>query len=310
MKFIRGFHNIPRNMPACVATLGNFDGLHRGHQAVLTQLMHASTQENSPRLIIIFEPQPQEFFRPQDPPARLSTLRDKLQGFAEAGIEYVCCLPFNAELATLSAEDFMARLLCQSFNIKRLVVGDDFRFGRGRQGDFQLLHAYGKDKGIAVEQMQTASLAGKRISSTRIRQALANGAFKTAEALVGRPYLISGRVIHGDKRGRMLGFPTANIALHRLKAPAYGVHAVRVIGLGPSSLPGVASLGWRPTIGDKAHVLEIYLFDFNKEIYGRSLSVALEKKLRDEKKFKDLTELTQAMQEDERQARAFFANLR
>ncbi len=305
MQLIRGLHNLNASHHGCVATIGNFDGVHRGHQAVFAQLLEEGQRLGLPATVITFEPQPLEFFAPERAPARLTRLREKLQAIAESGIERVLLLEFNHHLAAMSAEAFVQRILLQGLGIRHLYVGDDFRFGQGRRGDKALLERMGREQGFDVDNLRTVSLAGTRISSTRIRAALEQGDLTTAEACLGRPYRVCGRVAHGDKRGRTIGFPTANVDLKRKVCPLGGVFAVRVGGIvAGETLPGVANIGTRPTVtGDPRYLLEAHLFDFSEQIYGRHVEVTFVQRLRGEQRFDSFEQLRQQIERDSQAAR-------
>jgi len=304
MKLIRGQHNLHPAHQGCVATIGNFDGVHRGHQAVFAELHRRAEALGLPSTVITFEPQPMEFFRPEQAPARLTRLREKLRAIENCGIDRVLLLEFNPALAAMSADDFIAKVLVEGLAVRHLYVGDDFRFGRDRSGDFALLSAAGQAHGFGVENLDSVCHGDCRISSTVIRQALADGDLATAESYLGRPYAICGRVAHGDKRGRTIGFPTMNIDLHRRVSPLRGVFAVRVGGLAADPLPGVANIGTRPTVsGDARYLLEVHLFDFNRQVYGEHVQVTFVQRIRDEKKFDSFDQLKLQIQADAGQAR-------
>jgi riboflavin kinase/FMN adenylyltransferase len=304
MQLIRGIHNLRPEHRGCVATIGNFDGVHLGHQAVFRRLMDQGAALGLPAVVITFEPQPQEFFAPGQAPARLTRLREKLQAIAETGIQRVLLLEFKPRLASMEAELFVERILVDGLGVRFLMVGDDFRFGARRRGDFSLLCREGEQHGFTVEDMHTIRVSEDRVSSTRVRESLTNGDLQTAAHLLGRPYQICGRVAHGDKRGRTIGFPTANVDLHRRVSPVHGVFAVRVHGLGDAPLPGVANIGNRPTVsGDSRYLLEVHLFDFAREVYGRHVGVEFVQKLRDEKRFDSFEELRRQITQDAWQAR-------
>ena len=305
-KIIRGFYNLPKSPAGCVATIGNFDGIHLGHQAVLTQLAMKGEMLALPAVVITFEPQPNEFFAPEKAPARLSRFREKVETLRCYSIQQLCVLRFNQKLAQMSAQDFIQKLIVDGLNIKYLVVGDDFKFGKDRQGDFAMLQQAGEQFGFQVVNMHTFSVDGVRVSSTRIRQALIAGDLTLAEKLLGRPYRMSGRVAHGDKRGRTMGFPTANIHLHRCKVPLSGVYAVQLFGVEGEPVLGVANVGVRPTVGADKALLEVHLFDFNREIYGEHVQVHFLKKIRNEQRFKDLDALILQIEQDCQQARQYF----
>ncbi len=307
MQVIRGLHNLRSEHRGCVATIGNFDGVHLGHQAVFRHLREQAEALGLPATVVTFEPQPQEFFSPESAPARLTRMREKLHAIATAKIDRVVLLEFGPRLANMEAGEFVQRLLVQGLDVRYLFVGDDFRFGKGRSGDIGLLRSVGKEHDFEVENMNTFAVGKERVSSTLIREALANGDLEAASHYLGRPYRICGRVGHGDERGRTIGFPTANIDLHRKVSPLHGVFAVRVGGLGDEQLPGVANIGNRPTVeGDTRHLLEVHLFDFNRDIYGEHLDVEFCKRLRDEKKFADFEQLMHQIERDALAARDFF----
>jgi len=305
MELIRGLHNLRARHRGNVATIGNFDGVHLGHQAVFRHLLDKAADLGLPSTVITFEPQPQELFSPQSAPARLTRFREKLQAIADAGVERVMLLEFNARLAGMPAGDFVSRLLVEGLGVRYLFVGDDFRFGRGREGDISLLRAKGEAHGFEVDNMSTFSVEERRVSSTRVREALRDGDLAGAERLLGRPYKICGRVAHGDERGRSIGFPTANLDLHRRFSPLQGVYAVRVLGLAEEPWPGVGNIGTRPTVtGDSRYLLEVHLFDFQREIYGRHVQVEFVRKLRDERRFASFDELRAQIERDAQAARA------
>lgn len=307
MELIRGLQNIRSNHCGCVATIGNFDGVHLGHQAVLGQLAEKASELGLPTTLITFEPQPMEYFAPDRVPARLTRFREKILALQRYSVDRVCCLSFNDKLAKLSAEDFIEKVLVDKLGVKYLVVGDDFRFGANRCGTFEMLVEAGKKYGFQVVSMHTFEIDAERVSSTRIRAALEKGKMSSAEKLLGRRYRMSGRVAHGEKLGRELGFPTANIHLHRHASPIQGIFIVEVFGLDVEPLQGVASIGTRPTVNETKALLEVYLLDFNQDIYGRHIQVSFLKKLRDEEKFDSLDELKQQIQLDVEQAQAYFA---
>ena len=309
MEFIRGRLNIKPQHRGCVATVGNFDGVHLGHLAVIAQLNRRREELARPSMVMVFEPQPQEYFRGGAAPARLSTLRDKLALLSDVGVDYLLCLRFSRALAQTSAEDFIRRLLVEALGVHHLVVGDDFRFGHGRKGDFATLVDAGKRFGFSVEEADTYQVDGARVSSTRIREALAAGRMGEAQALLGRPFRISGRVIHGDKRGREWGFPTANIAMDRRRPPFTGIYAVEVFGIGAAPVNGVASIGVRPTVpGPARALLEVYLLDFDADLYGKRIEVGFLERIRDEERFETFDELRDRIASDIKEAERFFQN--
>ena len=305
MILIRGLHNLRAGHRGCVATIGNFDGVHLGHQSVLDALTARARSAGLPSVVIIFEPQPLEFFRPEQAPARLTRLREKLEAIACSRIDRVLLIRFNARFAAIEAETFVQEVLVQRLGIEHLYVGDDFRFGKGRVGDFALLRSMGEQHGFGVESLNTVADAGLRVSSTRIRQALQEGDLAHAERCLGRRYRICGRVAHGHKRGRTIGFPTMNVALLRRSTPLRGVFAVQVLGLADGPLPGVANIGNRPTLnGDNRFLLEVHLFDFADEVYGRHVEVDFVERIRDEHRFESFDALREQIGRDVVRARA------
>ncbi len=298
---------MPATPRGCALTVGNFDGVHRGHQAVLDQLHARAGELQLPATVMVFEPTPQEYFSPDTAPARLMRLRDKLTRFHELGVEQVVCLRFDQRLAERDADAFVKDILVDGLGVRHLVIGDDFRFGKGRSGDFAFLQQAGRQHGFEVVSTHTLAEAGERVSSTGIREALAAGELDKAEQLLGRPYMICGRVAPGQQRGRTIGFPTANVRLHRAVSPVRGVFAVRVHGLDGRTLEGVANLGTRPTVCGNETVLETHLFDFDRDIYGHYVGIEFCSKLRDEKKFESFEALKQQIQQDAEQARQFFS---
>lgn len=310
MELIRGLHNLQLKHRGCVATIGNFDGVHLGHQAVLGQLAEKSDELCLPATVITFEPQPQEYFAPEQAPSRLTKFREKLQALRRFSVDQLLSLSFNHRLAEMDADEFIQRILVDGLGVRYLVVGDDFRFGHGRSGDFTALQAAGQQHGFEVVHMHTFMVDSERVSSTRIRQALNAGDMQRATQLLGRDYRMSGRVAHGEKLGRQLGFPTANIHLQRKVSPLQGIFVVEVFGIAGEPLQGVASLGTRPTVDGKRVILEVFLFDFDKDIYGEHLQVSFLHKLRDELRFDSLDELKVRIQQDVDDAQAYFAGQR
>lgn len=306
MKFIRGIHNLREQHRGCVLTIGNFDGVHRGHQALLERLCEEGRRRQLPVVVMLFEPQPIELFAPATAPARLTRLRDKLKYLAQAGVDAVLCVRFDRQFAAHSAQSFISDLLVTKLGVRFLAVGDDFRFGAGRLGDFLLLQQAGEQYGFDVISTQTFCDNGVRISSTAVRQALAADNFELAATLLGHPFTISGRVVHGDALGRTIGFPTANLPLRRTVSPVRGVYAVEVYGLGDRPLPGVANIGTRPTVGGLRQQLEVNLFDVEMDLYGRHIDVVLKKKIRNEQRFESFDALKQQIAKDAVTAREYF----
>ena len=304
MELVRGLHNLRPRHRGCVATIGNFDGVHVGHQAILALLRAHSERLGLPGCVVIFEPQPREFFAPDAAPPRLTRLREKLTLLQHNGVDRVLCLAFNRRLRELSAEQFVQQVLIDGLGVRHLEVGDDFRFGCDRSGDFAFLQQSGIAHGFTVEAANTVAESGERISSSRLRQVLAEGDFILASLLLGRPFSITGRVVYGQQLGRTIGAPTANVQLKRVNPPLHGVYRVSV-ELDGVVLKGVANIGKRPSVsGDgKAH-LEVHLFDFSGDLYGRRLTVVFHQKLRDEKRFDSLDALQAAIKADFAAARA------
>lgn len=302
MRLIRGLHRPPP--PGTVATVGNFDGVHLGHRHLICTLARRGEQLGWPVTVVLFEPQPLEYFLKERAPARLTCLREKLARFKELPVDQVLLLRFNRRLATLSAWDFIERVLAKGLGVRYLVVGEDFRFGCNREGDFALLQAAGVRYRFEVSAAPTFELDGIRVSSTRIREALEQDDLKLAEKMLGRPYSMCGRVIAGCRRGRDLGFPTANLNPQRRRSPIHGVFAVTVAGVTDRPWPGVANVGVRPTVerGNKV-LLEVHLFDFEGDLYGRYLEVFFHHKLRDEMHFPSVAALREQIQKDAVMAR-------
>lgn len=306
MELIRGIHNLRARHHGCVLTIGNFDGIHRGHQALISRLKQEGERLGLPVMVVIFEPQPLEFFQAEHAPARLTRLRDKVRYFADAGVDYLLCVKFDSNFAACSAQNFIQHLLVDQLGIEFLMIGDDFRFGAQRMGDSALLKDAGEHFGFTVMHSDSICEGDHRISSTAIRQALQQDNLVLAKNLLGRSYCISGRVVHGDALGRTLGFPTANLPLKRLASPVKGVYAVDVYGVVDKPLPGVANIGTRPTVAGVRQQLEVHLLDVTLDIYGQHIDVVLRKKLRDEQRFASLDELKKQIADDIATARKFF----
>lgn len=306
MKIIRKLSSLKVNDIGCVASIGNFDGLHLGHRKIITQLKEKSSALNLALTIISFEPLPSEYFMPE-PPARIYPQRDKVRLLESLGVDNFLCLKFDAAFSQQSPEDFVNKVLIKKLGVKYFVVGDDFRFGHQRKGDFQLLKKIGDKKGMQVVDTPTCDHDDKRISSTRIRTLLEAGNIKSANQLLATPYQLSGRVRHGDKRGRTIGFPTLNMKVLNHLAPARGVYAVRVSGLSDKPLNGVANLGSRPTVDGTENRLETHLFDFEGNVYGKYICVELVEFLRAEQKFADFVALKLQILNDAEHARKILA---
>lgn len=308
MELIRGIHNIRDRHRGCVLTIGNFDGVHLGHQEVLRRVVEKAGELGLPPTVMLFEPQPRELFAGEKAPARLTRLRDKYVQLAKLGVERLVMVNFNAKFAAITPHDFVHRLLAEQLGVKFLVVGDDFRFGARRQGDFSYLQSQAVLAGFEVVSTDSFTVSEQRVSSTAIREVLAAGQQYEAEQMLGRPYSISGRVSHGKKLGRTIGFPTANVPLKRRVSPVSGVYVVRVGGIESGQwLGGVANVGTRPTVNGVRQQLEVHLFDLEKDLYGRQIEVQLLYKLRDEMKFSSLDELKAQIGIDAQTARAWLA---
>ena len=307
MRLIRGLYNISSAFSGCVATIGNFDGVHLGHQAILQQLKKQGEQHQLSTVVMMFEPQPREFFAPDQAPARLANMSEKLQDLASFGIDYVLCLPFNQKLRSMSADQFIQTILIDGLQIRHLIVGDDFRFGCDRTGDYQLLQSVGEQAGFSVEDTKTFELDGERVSSTRVRECLTANDLAAANKLLGRPYRMSGRIGYGRQLGRTIGVPTANVILQRNKLPMTGVYAVKAIEITVAACnesqaldrdgniiawQGIANIGVKPTVaGTPEPSLEVHIFDIDENLYGKRVSIEFCQKIREEEKFNGLDEL-------------------
>lgn len=310
MKIIRGIDNLNNQFTQCVLTLGNFDGVHLGHQQLINHLIKQSKKLNLPTVVMLFEPQPLEFFCKQNAPARLTSFKEKVELIKKLGINYIIAVPFTQTFANMLAPDFIQDWLINKLQAKYIVIGDDFRFGRERKGDINLLQQYTHNNQFVVESMPTFVWNDLRISSTAVREALFNSDFKLAHCLLGRNYAIEGKVVHGNALARQLGFPTANIHLNRKKPALQGVYFVKVKNCCSNQhYHGIANIGIRPTIEGKKAILEVNLFDFSGDIYGQYLDVIFVHKLRDEKKFDSLTDLKQQIAQDVCTAKQISAKL-
>ncbi len=311
MKVFRGIPNAEARTP-CALTIGNFDGVHRGHKALLTRVHNAAIRLKVAAVVMTFEPHPREFFANSSgdfsrAPSRIANLRDKLQSLADVGIDRVVVEHFNAPFANLTPQEFTEKILVQGLHVKWLMVGEDFRYGAKRAGDVSMLAEAGKKYGFEVEALSAVTFGGTRISSSEVRAALAQGDFSYAKQLLGHAYAISGHVIHGQKLGRTLGFPTLNLRIAHKRPSLSGIFIVQVHGLNDKPLPGVASLGVRPTIDDSGRVLlEVHIFDFSQACYGALVQVEFLEKIREEEKYPDLPALVHAITDDAMHARAYF----
>lgn len=305
MELIRGIHNIRDKHKGCVLTIGNFDGVHLGHQSVISGLINDAKTHNLPSTVMVFEPQPQEYFAKDKAPARLTKLRDKLAKFKQLGVERVICINFNAKFAQFDAQQFIINVLVNKLGVKALTVGDDFRFGYKRTGDFAMLERVGAQYDFTVKSTASFRKLACRVSSTAIRQALTEANFEHAEAMLGTRYSMVGKVSHGWKKGRELGFPTANVPLKRQVSPLSGVYCVKVL-IANKEFFGVANIGVKPTFNGSRSLLEAHLFNTDQDLYGQIIEVEPVYKLRDEKKFDSFTDLTAQIAKDVDLAKAYF----
>ena len=305
MRILR--HLPTRPVVPVALTIGNFDGVHLGHRAMVGLLTEAASQRRLVSCVMTFEPHPREFFAPDRAPTRLTSLREKLELLGKLGVEQVHVRRFDYDFARVTAAEFVERVLVAGLGVRWVLVGDDFRFGARRQGDVAMLREALAPKGVEVAQLPTVLLDGIRVSSTEVRERLARGDLHGAAQLLGRPYSISGRVVGGEQLGKRLGYPTANLQMKHNRPPLTGIFVVEVLGLGQQPLQGVASLGVRPTVKDGGPpVLEVHLLDFARDIYGTHLQVRFLHKLRDEEKFADLDVLKRQIARDVEDARRFF----
>jgi len=303
MKLIRDLHNLRSLHRPTVVSIGNYDGVHLGHRRLIQALKERASELGAQTTVLTFEPHPHEFFSPKNAPPRLMRWRDKVEALREQGVDQVMTLRFNERLAQTSAEDFVEKLLVAGLGAQHVVIGDDFRFGRKRLGDLSLLTRLGSQLGFSVDTIDTCVVEGERVSSTRIREALRLSNFELASRLLGYSFSIAGRVSHGDKRGRTIGFPTANIVLRHDNPPVWGVYAVKMRLSNGRELPGVANIGKRPTVGGHKTLLEPHLFDFNEDLYGQCVRVEFFQKIRDEQKFESFELLREQIDRDADAAR-------
>lgn len=307
MRLIRGLSQLEPFKNGCVLTIGNFDGLHLGHRTVIKKLAERGKTLELPVVIMIFEPQPLEYFLKDNEPSRLMRLREKVIQFARLPVDHLLIVKFNRYFANYDAEQFIDDILIKKLNVKHLVIGDDFHFGKARRGNFALLKEKGKVYGFSVEDTGSYQSEGLRVSSTLIRDALSAGDLAQAERLLGHCYSVCGRVAHGDKRGRTIGYPTANIKMFRKNTPINGVFAVTMTGIDDLEIEGIANVGTRPTVdGDSRVILETHLFDFDKEIYGRYVEVHFKQKIRDEMRFPSMEQLKAQIVKDVAEAKNIF----
>jgi riboflavin kinase/FMN adenylyltransferase len=310
MQLIRGLHNLnqfkSQLKQGCVLTIGNFDGLHLGHQEIVQTVVEQAKKRCLPSVVMIFEPLPIEYFAFEKAPVRLMNFREKIQALQSTDIDYVLCVRFNVSFAELSAEDFVQKILLDGLHIKHLVVGDDFCFGKQRQGDYAYLKASGGLNGFSVIDLPTFDLTKERVSSTRVRAALSSHDLADVKALLGRDFRFNGRVIHGQKLGRTIGFRTLNLNPKRFHMPVQGVFAVTVDGIADRPWPGVANVGLRPTVGGVRPSIEVHLFNWDKDLYGKHVEVTLEHFIRAEMKFESVEALKHQIGLDAELAKQFF----
>ncbi len=307
MHLYRGLYNLPPLDAHSVITIGNFDGVHLGHQAILEQVRAHACTDGASSVVLMFEPQPLEFFKGEAAPVRLTRLREKLILLKCFDIDIVVCLTFNQALAGMSAEDFVQQILRDRLKARSVIVGEDFRYGRGRAAGLGELTASGRQVGFDVVAAATRVLGERRISSSWVREALAARDLERVRQLLGRRYALTGRVIHGDRRGRQLGFPTANVSLERHAAPVRGVFASHILMENRPALPAVTNIGDRPVFGGGPVLLETHLLDQDVDLYGRLVTVELHKHLRDEQKFDSIAALKQQITADIQAARKYFS---
>src|SRR5574344_119729 len=309
MQLVRKLDNYRADSKGIVLTIGNFDGLHLGHQEILKQLLKVSHDKNLLSAVMCFEPQPLEFFNRNETPARLSRFRDKFLGFEKFGIDLLFCLNFNKSLANMSPNDFIVKILVEKLNVKQVIVGDDFHFGASGIGNFNMLCEYGKKYNFNAISLDSFIHNSCRISSTKIRKLLRCDELDHVANLIGEPFFIRGKVSHGQELGRKIDFPTANINLKRRVAPVNGVYAVTVLLPNGSVKNGMANVGTRPTVNGVEPKLEVYIINFNGELYRQEIKVSFIKKIRAEKKFSSLVQLKEQLQLDEAYARKLFMQL-
>lgn len=304
MRLIRGIKKLQAFPAGCVLTIGNFDGVHKGHSVVINKLAEKGRMLGLPVVVMVFEPQPLEFFLKDNAPTRLTRLREKIIHFQRLPVDNLLIVHFNQSFADLDPRYFIQEILMARLNVKFLVIGDDFHFGKARRGNFALLAEAGRQYGFKVTDTASYSVKGSRVSSTLIRDALNTGDLATVETMLGRSYSVCGRVVHGEKLGRKIGFPTANIQMQRKNSPIQGVFAVTMTGIGKQPIFGVANVGTRPTVnGGERVLLETHLFNFDQDIYGKYVEVHFKHKIRSEMRFQSVDDLKQQIQLDTAQAK-------
>ena len=303
MELVRGLHNLAKAARGCVLTVGNFDGVHLGHQQMIRAVKERAAELKLPAAVLVFEPSSKEFIDPDGAPARLTRWREKFTALETVGVDRLVTLRFNDCMREMSAQAFVDDLIVGGLKVRHIVVGHDFRYGCKARGTIETLREAGRVQGFGVEEIAPFIIDGVRVSSTSVRERLEEGDFPGAARLLGRPYRMLGHVAHGRRLGRELGFPTANLHLMRRKSPVWGISAVRVFGVAPAPVAGVASLGTRPTLDGTEPLLEVHVFDFAGDLYGRLIEVEFVAKLRDEAKFDSLDALVEQMHVDAAQAR-------
>ena len=303
MELVRGLHNISRRHQGCVLTVGNYDGVHLGHQQMIGALKARAAQFRCAATVLVFEPSSKEFIDPEGAPPRLTRWREKFLALAAQGVERLVTLRFDECMRAMTPQSFVDELIVEKLGTRHMVVGDDFRYGSNAGGTIESLRSAGQAHGFGVEQIAAFVFDGVRVSSTAVRERLEIADYPGAARLLGRPYRMMGRVVHGRRLGRALGFPTANLRLMRRKPPVWGISAVWVHGIDSRPLPGVASLGTRPTVNGVEPLLEVYVFDFSGDLYGRAIEVEFVAKLRDEVKFESLDAMMVQMKIDGARAR-------
>ncbi len=309
MEIIHGLHNLKSEHYGNVVTMGNFDGVHKGHQMLLKHLNEKSAEFGLPSLVVTFEPQPREYFAGTSVPPRLTRLREKVALLSQNGLQRLLLLPFNDRTARTPASWITDELFHEMLGARYVLVGDDFRFGREREGNYDTVQEAGARLGYEVSRASTLSIGEDRVSSSRVRAALADGDFALAEELLGHAYFIMGRVVYGRQLGRQLGVPTANIRLHRYKAALEGVYCVSVDGIDGKTYQGIANIGVRPTVDGKEPLLEVHIFDFGENIYNKLLTITFRRKLRSEQTFESIDALKVQIEKDIVEARTWFAQI-
>lgn len=308
MKVISDLNSIARSASKCVATIGNFDGVHLGHQQLLKLLVEKARELQLPSTVISFNPHPLEFFMPDRAPTRLTSTDEKAELIGRLGVDRLVVLQFNREFANTEPEDFLENVLERKLGVEQIIVGDDFRFGKGRRGDFAMLTEFGNRRGIRIERMESMLVQNERVSSRQIRTCLAEGDLQKAKDLLGRDFSMSGVVERGDGNGAKWNIPTANVFPAYQNVPVLGVFVVEVDGITEKPVPGAANIGIRPTVGGKRVVLETHLLDYEGDLYGRMIRIRFIKKLREEQKFPSIDAMLVEIRKDIEESRKYFQN--